>query len=81
LNYVPSLPGNALYLGIFVVLLAAQIGLSIRWKTWAFLVGMVFGLGLEIVGYVGRIMMHANVFKKNNFLMRVTYPPHGFRVF
>jgi hypothetical protein len=69
LNYAPTLPGNALYLGIFVVLLAAQVGLSIRWKTWAFLVGMVCGLVLEIVGYIGRIKMHFNVFEKNNFLM------------
>jgi hypothetical protein len=58
-----------LYLGIFVVLLAAQIGLSIRWKTWAFLIGMVCGLVLEIVGYIGRIKMYADVFKKENFLM------------
>jgi hypothetical protein len=69
LNYNPSLPGNSSYLGIFILLLVAQIGISIRWKTWPFLIGMICGLGLEIVGYAGRIMMHNDIFKKNNFLM------------
>jgi hypothetical protein len=32
---------------------------------------MVFGIGLEVVGYLGRIMMHNNIFDWNAFLMYI----------
>lgn len=67
--YIPTLPGNAAYLGIFGILLIAQSFLGIRYKTWGFLAGVFFGMILEIVGYVGRIMLHDNIFNKNNFIL------------
>jgi hypothetical protein len=69
IQYIPTLAGNAIYAGIFGVLLACQIFLGVRHKTWGYLVGMVFGLLLEIVGYVGRIMLNDNIFDKNSFII------------
>lgn len=69
MDYVPTLAGNAAYAAAFGLLLIAQLGLGIKYKTWGFMVGMIFGLMLEAVGYGGRIMLHNNPFDFNNFIM------------
>lgn len=69
IRYLPTLGGNAVYAAGFGLLLIAQIGLGIKYKTWGFMVGMIFGLVLEVVGYAGRIMLHDNPFDFNNFIM------------
>ncbi|RDI87016.1 ATP-dependent helicase [Venturia inaequalis] len=68
-DYLPTLAGNAIYAAAFGILLVAQVGLGIRYKTWGFMVGMVCGLLLEVVGYAGRIMLHDNPFDFNNFII------------
>lgn len=68
-TYLPSLAGNSFYTAVFGTVLLLQIGLGIFYKTWGFLVGMIFGLALEIVGYAARIMMSQNPFTPNPFLM------------
>ena len=72
LDYVPSLGGNALYLGILAICLIAQLVLGIKYRTWGFLVAMVGGLILEIIGYAARIQMHYNPFPSGPFLMYAT---------
>ncbi|CZT16024.1 related to RTA1 domain protein [Ramularia collo-cygni] len=68
LTYIPSLLGNLTYLTIFAIILLVQLYLGIRHKTWGYLVGMVGGLALEIIGYAGRIQMHFNPFPFDPFL-------------
>jgi hypothetical protein len=51
------------------IILLAQLVLGVFYRTWGFLIGMVSGLILELVGYAGRIMLHSNPFDFNNFLM------------
>lgn len=68
-EYIPSLAGNALYLSIFAGLLLAQLYLGIRYRTWGFLAGMMVGGLLEIIGYLGRILLHSNPFNFNFFLV------------
>ena len=70
-GYIPTLPGNALFAAIFAVLLIIQIILAVRWRTWTFLIGMFGGLVLEVIGYIGRILIHNNPFAKNPFLLYV----------
>ncbi|KAJ5477012.1 Efflux pump himE [Penicillium diatomitis] len=67
--YQPNLGANATFLVIFALALAVQIWSSIKYRTWTHLVGMTGGLLLEIVGYVGRIMLHYNPFNFNNFVI------------
>jgi hypothetical protein len=69
MDYVPTLAGNAIYAVAFGLLLVAQLGLGTKYKTWGFMVGMICGLTLEVVGYAGRIMLHGNPFDFNNFIM------------
>ena len=76
MDYVPTLAGNAVYAAAFGLLLVAQIVLGVKFKTWGFMVGMVCGLILEVVGYAGRIMLHHNPFNFNNFIMSVFSSTH-----
>ncbi|RAL13911.1 RTA1 domain-containing protein [Aspergillus homomorphus CBS 101889] len=66
--YIPSLAGNAFYLAFFAVLLAAQVVLAIRYRTWGYFAGLFGGLVLEIIGYAGRLQLHSNPFRFNSYL-------------
>jgi len=68
-NYIPTLAGNITYAAIFVLLLALQLGLCLRYRTWTFMIGMVCGLLCEVIGYAGRIWMHCSIFDMNPFVM------------
>lgn len=68
-EYLPTLVGNVLYGVAFGLLALAQLALGIKYRTWGFMVGMICGLVLEVVGYAGRIMLHDNPFDFNNFIM------------
>jgi hypothetical protein len=69
LRYIPSLAGNAFYLALFALGLLLQIGLGIRYRTWGYLVCMIGGTGLEIVGYTARIELHIDDFNNNYFII------------
>jgi hypothetical protein len=42
--YRPTLAGNALFAGIFGVLLVGQVWLGIKHKTWGYMIAMILGL-------------------------------------
>lgn len=69
LQYIPSLWGNAVFLGIFSAALVAQLGLGVFYRTWGFMIGMVGGTALEILGYAARIQLHFNDFDNNQFII------------
>lgn len=57
-TYIPTIPGNAVYLAIFAALILVQLFQAWKFRIYGgFAIGMVFGIVLEIVGYAGRIMM------------------------
>lgn len=68
ITYQPNIAGNAFFVVLFGVLLLVQLGLGIRHKTWSYLVAMVFGLILEVVGYIGRIQLHDDPFNFDFFI-------------
>jgi hypothetical protein len=68
-SYFPTLAGNALFAGIFGALLITQIVIGISHRTWGFLIAMVGGLVLEILGYGARIGMRFNMFTQTFFIM------------
>jgi hypothetical protein len=67
--YRPTVAGNALFAVIFGICFIGQLFLGIKHKTWGYMVAMLFGLALEIVGYVARVMIHNIPFDNNYFLM------------
>ncbi|KAI9654047.1 MAG: hypothetical protein M1831_005564 [Alyxoria varia] len=70
-SYIPTYAGNLIYLIIFGILAASQLGLGIWKRTWGFMIGMVLGCAVELAGYVGRLMMNDNVFQENPFLIYI----------
>ncbi|KAE8165657.1 RTA1 like protein-domain-containing protein [Aspergillus tamarii] len=68
IRYIPSLPGNALYLALFILMLLAQVICGIRYRTWSYLAAMSGGILLEIIGYGGRLMLNSNQFNFSAFL-------------
>jgi hypothetical protein len=66
-GYYPSLPVNAFFLAWFAVLLVANLGLGIRYKTWTYLIALGLGCLSEVIGYAGRILLHSNPYKKAGF--------------
>lgn len=69
LRYIPSLAGNAFYVGIFALASIAQIFLGASHRTWGFMVGVLAGNALEILGYVSRIKLHYDDFDNNQFII------------
>jgi hypothetical protein len=69
ITYAPNLAGNVLYLSIFSFCLVCNLILGLWYRTWGYLVAMILGCTLEILGYVGRIQMHYNPFPQGPFFL------------
>ena len=70
-GYFPSLPANAFFLALFIILLITQLYLGIRYRTWTFAFALSCGCLVEAVGYIGRLMLHHNPFSNNGFTMQI----------
>ncbi|TAQ89123.1 hypothetical protein B7494_g2515 [Chlorociboria aeruginascens] len=68
-NYLPSVAGNAIFAVIFGLLIIGQVFLGVRYRTFGYMVAMLCGLILEIVGYIGRVLLHNSPFDNNLFLI------------
>ena len=69
IRYIPSFWGNLLFIGIFGVCALLQAGLGIYYKTWTYMIAMVCGIILEIIGYAARVLIHNDPFAPDPFLM------------
>ncbi|KAK9419701.1 putative Sphingoid long-chain base transporter RSB1 [Seiridium unicorne] len=70
-QYRPSLAANGAFIGLFFVVGVLHAVLGFRWKTWFFGWSMILGSIMEIVGYVGRILLHENPFSFVAFMMQI----------
>jgi hypothetical protein len=68
-DYIPSLAGNTLFAVIFAGCCLVQLLLGCKYRTWGYMAAAIIGMLTEVIGYIGRIMMHNNPFSKNNFLI------------
>ncbi|GKU11038.1 unnamed protein product [Fusarium langsethiae] len=71
LRYQPSIPANAVFTGVFALSLIVHAFQGIKMRTWGFMASMIAGCILEIIGYVGRFIIHDNPFDFNGFLMQI----------
>ncbi|KAL1841276.1 hypothetical protein VTJ49DRAFT_7278 [Mycothermus thermophilus] len=69
MGYVPSLGGNVFFTIVFGIALLFQLYLGLRHRTWGFMIGMGGGLILEVVGYIGRVLMRDAMFEDTYFIM------------
>ncbi|EHL01200.1 putative Sphingoid long-chain base transporter RSB1 [Glarea lozoyensis 74030] len=67
--YLPTIPGNAIFAGLFGLFIIVQLFLGIKHKTWGFMTALCMGLVLECVGYIARVLMHDDPFNGDWFLM------------
>lgn len=72
--YDPTLAGNVPYLSLFSVCLIVNAVWGVWFKTWSYMVAMLLGCLLEVLGYVGRVQMHFNPFPQNPFFLFVDKP-------
>jgi len=43
-RYLPTIPGNSIYGGLFAIFLVLQLFLGIKHKTWGYMIAMIMGL-------------------------------------
>jgi hypothetical protein len=67
--YQPTFLGNLIYAIVFAICLIVQLVYGFRNRTWGFTACFFCGLVLEIIGYTGRMLMHYNPFKQENFML------------
>jgi hypothetical protein len=67
--YLPTVVGNGLYAGIFGIFIFGQLYLGIKHRAWGYMIAVILGLVLELIGYVARVMLHDSPFNNNDFLM------------
>ncbi|KAI0170864.1 RTA1 like protein-domain-containing protein [Pestalotiopsis sp. NC0098] len=57
LSYQPSLAGNVALLALFAVLVPIAVFLGVRYHSLVFTTTFITGILLEIIGYVGRVLL------------------------
>ncbi|OTA84688.1 hypothetical protein M434DRAFT_62361, partial [Hypoxylon sp. CO27-5] len=67
--YKPSLAGNVVFLALFAVLIPFTLALGIKYKSSIFATAVATGLALEVVGYVGRVLLNNNPIDSSDFVL------------
>lgn len=71
LGYVPNLGSSIFFAVAFGLCLFACLGLGIWKRTWTYCAAISVGVLLECLGYIGRALMHDNVWNKNAFQIQI----------
>ena len=71
LGYVPNLGASVFFTIVFGSLLSASIVFAIWKRTWTYSAGLTCGLVLETAGYIGRILLHHNVWDSGAFQLQI----------
>lgn len=69
LSASPSLSGNAFMLAAFGVLIPVNALTAFRYKTWSYTPAFIIGLGFEVMGYAGRILLRTDLANMRNFAL------------
>ena len=70
-QYRPSLASSIVFILLYVLAMAIHIYLGIRWKMRFFMIFMIIGCLVEIIGYIGRIILYNNPFNFNGFIIQI----------
>lgn len=74
-RYRPSLAANIVFIALYSLAAALHVFLGVRWRQFAFMAFMIAGCAVEVVGYVGRVVMHGNPFDFGGFMTQIGRPP------
>lgn len=67
LTYSLSLGGNVALLALFAVLIPVTLAMGIRYNNTIFSTALATGLALEVMGYIGRILMSTGAPTRSSF--------------
>jgi hypothetical protein len=70
-GYYPNLAGNVIFVLVFAVCAVSQVVLGIVYRLKAFTIVVCIGCVGELLGYVGRVMMHSNPWNNGGFIMQI----------
>lgn len=59
-GYYPNLGVNSFFVALFGALLISQFTIGAWKRTWTFMIAVSIGCFGEMMGYIGRLIMHAN---------------------
>ncbi|KPM40284.1 hypothetical protein AK830_g6277 [Neonectria ditissima] len=76
-KYQPSLAANITFIVLYAIAMGVHIFLGFRWKSWWFMTFMILGCLVEIIGYIGRIIMHYNPFSFPGFMIQIVFVTSG----
>ncbi|KAH7203362.1 RTA1 like protein-domain-containing protein [Fusarium oxysporum] len=72
-GYYPNLGGNTFFLIFFLFLFIAQLYLGKRNKTWSYTLALSTGTLFEVLGYIGRLIMHKNPWSSGGFIIQMLF--------
>jgi hypothetical protein len=64
-SYAPNLVASIIFTVIFSVSLICHTVLGLKTRAWSFLTAYLLGSICEVVGYIGRILLHNNPYSLN----------------
>ncbi|RYP09003.1 hypothetical protein DL765_008600 [Monosporascus sp. GIB2] len=68
-TYTPSLGGNVALLALFAVLIPIALVMGIRYNSIVFSTALATGLALEVMGYIGRILLRNGPSSRSSFTL------------
>lgn len=63
----PDVPGNAVLLVLFAVMIPMCLALGSKYKSLGFAATVTFGLSLEVARYAGRLLLHSQYNNRTDF--------------
>ncbi|KAF7552550.1 hypothetical protein G7Z17_g4242 [Cylindrodendrum hubeiense] len=76
-KYQPNLAANIIFIVIYAIAMGVHVYLGFRWRAWWYMVFMMLGCIVEIIGYIGRILMHYNPFSFPGFMIQIVFVTSG----
>ncbi|KAK9364376.1 sphingoid long-chain base transporter RSB1 protein [Lipomyces kononenkoae] len=70
-GYYPSLPANVFFAAAFCLYMVLNIAFAVRYRTVNYGIALILGCLIEVVGYIGRIMMHHNPWSQAGFDIQI----------
>jgi hypothetical protein len=70
-GYYPSLGANVFFDVFFALFAAASFSLGYRYRTWSYCLAMMLAGITEVIGYIGRILLHYNAWFKSGFNIQI----------
>ncbi|OKL57332.1 hypothetical protein UA08_07453 [Talaromyces atroroseus] len=66
-GYAPNFAANVAFCAIFGILCLVQLAQLLKWRMWSFGIAVILGAVSEVIGYVGRLILHSNAYSNVGF--------------